>query len=377
MRRNMNKRSPAAGLCMAGLLITASAGACLASDWVEDRHSAPTTPNGIQYSEEMPPSAPSREAPSHLPAQGGYLTGEASRTSMGLSPGIMPGPPTQFMRGSTEQAGDVDRFMLNTRNDTVVPPTSLQAWLQRTHPEFNLSAQNNPDAVVEVKGAWDNSSQILKAMGIRYHEIKAKELRDFPLDSARVIIINCEGKVPGDCVEPLRQWVIRGGYLISTDWTLGNFVERAFPGMIGWDGYHTKGVTVDAMVLPSDPALLAGTQVTRATWKLDEESQAVRVLRPGTVRVLARSYRLAGSDPNSSRSIDPRNQGVLACEFNYGRGAVLHLVGHFDYNAPLGGFLRYILPDAIPGAGIGLRQIIATNFLIQALEAPDRRSGRP
>jgi len=372
----MNKRSLVAGLCMTVFLITAGTSACVASDWVEDQRSAAQAPEGIQYSDQMPPAAPSREAPSHSPAQGGYLTGEASRTTMGLAPEFTPGPPAQFMRGSAQRSADVDRFMLNTRTDTVVPPTSLQGWLQRTHPEFNLAAQNNPDAVVEVKGAWDNSSQILKAMGIRYHEIKAKELRNFPLDSARVVIVNCEGKVPGDMVEPLRQWVIRGGYLISTDWTLGNFVERAFPGKIAWDQYHTKGITVDANVLPSDPALLAGAQVTRATWKLDEESQAVRILSPG-VRVLARSYRLADTDPNSSRSLDPRNQGVLACEFNYGRGAVLHLVGHFDYNAPLGGFLRYILPDAIPGAGIGLRQIIATNFLLQALEAPDRRSGRP
>jgi hypothetical protein len=79
--------------------------------------------------------------------------------------------------------------------------------------------------------------------------------------------------------------------------------------------------------------------------------------------VLARSFQLAQSDPD--------HQGILAVEFSYGKGKVLHLVGHFDYNSSLG-FLRYILPDAIPGRGIGLRQAIATNFLMQALERPER-----
>jgi hypothetical protein len=357
--------------CLSAMLLSCLNNLAIASDWVEE----PASPyRAQQAANDMPPAAPSRELRS---TPKGFLTGSASM--VGSTP-----PPRMYMplplanqapppRGYAAEAADANRFMLNSKTDNVVPPSSLAGWLQRTHPEFNLQAQSNPDAVVEVKGAWDNSSEILKAMGIRFHAIKAKELRDFSLANTKVLVINCEGKVPAEAVEPIRQWVIQGGALISTDWTLGSFVERAFPGMVAFDGYHTKGTTVDAVLLPTDPALLAGTQVPRATWKLDEESQAVRVLRPSAVRVLARSYRLADQDPNSSRVADYNQRGVLACEFNYGRGSVLHLVGHFDYNAGLG-FMRYLLPDAIPGAGIGLRQAIATNFLIRALQGSGNNS---
>jgi hypothetical protein len=352
--------------CLSVILLSLLNAAAIASDWVEEPARAYRTQ---QPANDMPPTAPTRELKS---AQQGFLTGSASMVGTGAPPRMyMPLPLASQsaapLKGYAAEAADANRFMLNAKTDNVVPPSSLAGWLQRTHPEFNLQAQSNPDAVVEVKGAWDNSSEILKAMGIRFHAIKAKELRDFSLANTKVLVINCEGKIPAEAVEPIRQWVIHGGALISTDWTLGTFVERAFPGMVAWDGYHTKGTTVDAVLLPTDPTLLAGTQVPRATWKLDEESQALRVLRPSAVRVLARSYRLADQDPNSSRVADYNQRGVLACEFNYGRGSVLHLVGHFDYNAGLG-FMRYLLPDAIPGAGIGLRQAIATNFLIRALQ---------
>jgi hypothetical protein len=341
---------------------TASAGVC--SDWIEDSfanqkttQAATTTP----AEDDLPPVAPSRAT--HV-AQGGYLTGSASIVGRGSGQIPVVSPLNGF---AGQSDADNQRLVINTSTNQVIPPSSLQGWLQRTHPEFNLAAQTNPDAVVEVKGAWDNSSQILKAMGIRYHEIKAKELRDFSLMNTKVVVINCEGKVPVDAMEPLRQWVIHGGYLISTDWTLGNVVQRAFPGMVAFDGYKTKGTTVDAQITGSEPDLLAGTRVARATWKLDEESQALRVLNP-RVHVLVRSGMLSEMDPCSSASLDYNQRGALAVHFPYGRGAVLHLVGHFDYNAPVSAFLRYILPDAIPGAGIGLRQAIATNFLIQALE---------
>jgi hypothetical protein len=334
------------------------------SDWTEDSPRAPQlAQNEWQQSDQMPPVAPQADA--HL-SPGGYLTGNASMLTQQAQMMRPQLPPLPFS-GYAPQSGERQAFMLQTRDDNVVPPTSLQGWLQRTHPEFNLSAQNNPDQVLEVLGAWDNSSMVLKAMGIRYHEMKPKELRGYPLNNVKVIVINCEGKIPGDLAEPIRQWVIQGGYLISTDWTLSNFLQRAFPGMVQFNGKKVRGETVDANVTASEPRLVAGTQAMRARWKLDDDSEEVRILRPDDVHVLARSFKLAENDPNQRLTRDSSQWGVLAVAFNYGRGRVLHLVGHFDYNSGAG-LMRYILPDSIPGVGIGLRQAIATNFLLEALE---------
>jgi hypothetical protein len=324
------------------------------SDWIDDDRSV------FQASVNHPPA----ESQVRRPGSPGVLTGSASAY------GSIPGRSLNPLSAGTEQlnlGADADRFISGATTDQVVPPSTFSAWLRRTHPEFNLSAQNDPDAVVEVKGAWDNSAQVLDALGIRYHHVKAKELRDINLNQVKVIVINCEGKIPQDMWEPIRQWVSRGGYIISTDWTLHNFVEQAFPGYIAWNGGKSSGTLVDAMVVSVDPVLFAGVPVKRCVWKLDEGSEMVKVLRPDVVHVLARSYKLGLDDP-ARNSTYPGLVGVLAVEFSHGRGRVLHLVGHFDYNAPPFAFRRNLLQDAMPVAGIGLRQAIATNFLVEGLQ---------
>lgn len=337
-------------------------------------------PGVAQMDEQTPQPAPDyRTAPPQPSrvAQGTVLNGSAIRVGVGQS-GAMPVEQHPVMQRPLRpqwadipqlQAGaDTGRFVMDARKDTVVPPAALKAWLDNTHPGFRLSTQNNPDAVVEVKGAWDKSSEILTAMGIHFKEIKARELRDISLNNTKVLVINCEGKIPEEAIEPIRQWVVRGGYLISTDWTLHSFIERAFPNTIAWNGQNTDGSAVDALMVARDPSVMIGMPAQRATWKLDQESQMVKVLRPEVVQIIARSQMLTSRTNAKNFRAQPNAnlQGILACEFPYGRGRVLHMVGHYDYNGPTS-FTRHILPDAVPGAGIGVRQVIATNFLVQGL----------
>lgn len=341
---------------MAGLASTT-----LASDWVEDDGTGTR----------MPPVAPDRtaaaqrrtpEATKEPAGSGTFLTGSAARFGKVLpeQPRYSPVPPPANF------ALDARQFISGTQKDTVVTPDMMRGWLDKTHPEFRLNAQANVGAVLEIKGRWDKAGQIMSAMGVPFRTIGGRELRETPLDGVKVLVINCEGKLPLDTAEKIRQWVIKGGYLITTDWALENLVQRAFPGMIAFNGSKTGGDVVDAVIVDRDPVLFEGVPVQRASWKLDEASQMVRVLRPDVVKVLAHSWRLADDDPNRNTTGNPNQWGVLACEFPYGRGRVLHLVGHYDYNSPLG-FRRYVLQDAIPGTGIGLRQAISTNFLMEGL----------
>ena len=158
---------------------------------------------------------------------------------------------------------------------------------------------------------------------------------------------------------------------MSTDWTLHNLVEPAFPGYIMWNGDETDGSIVDARIMEEDPILLQGLDNIRvSTWKLDRESQMVKILKPDAVRVIARSAHLARRDRNARNPqglvVDPYFTGILACEFQFGKGHVLHLVGHYDNNAAV--FRPNLLPDPAPGVGISLRQALTTNFIVHALE---------
>lgn len=239
-----------------------------------------------------------------------------------------------------------------------VDQDTYRAWLNKTHPQFSLklSSTNSLD-VLEVKGQWDKSDRTLNSLGIPHTTIGAGELARFGLERTKVIVINCAGKLPRNSLQGLRDFVARGGYLLTTDWALDNMLTQTFPGYVVWNGGKSKGNVVDAAVTFPDKEIMRGT-VSNASWKLDDESHTVRVLKPDAVSVLAVSRDLI--------ALDPDRQGILAIAFPFGRGKVLHLVGHFENNAlPL--FPRN-LPDPAPLIGIGLRQAMAANFVVAGLD---------
>ncbi len=75
------------------------------------------------------------------------------------------------------------------------------------------------------------------------------------------------------------------------------------------------------------------------------------------LRVLVRSRGLSRED----------GLGIMAVTFPFGRGQVLHMVGHFD-NAPDKFRFGDTLPDPAPVIGISLRQALAANFVVAGLE---------
>ncbi|HNA74241.1 MAG TPA: hypothetical protein PKW73_12930, partial [Candidatus Obscuribacter sp.] len=100
-------------------------------------------------------------------------------------------------------------------------------------------------------------------------------------------------------------------------------------------------------------------------WKMDQEAHLIKVLDRSRVRVLVSSPSLSLEDPDK--------EGVLACIFPFGKGYVLHMVGHFDNNARIA--VGNFLPDSATDIGISLRQALAANFVAAALkgERPEPR----
>jgi hypothetical protein len=257
---------------------------------------------------------------------------------------------------------DANRFLQQAQVNVVTPPGVFRSWLETTHP--SLSAKFTPDELLVVRGQWDDSTKPLHSFGLRCRPIKTKELRDLDLEKCKLMIIDCAGVVPKESLQKVRDFVAKGGYLVSTDWTLQNVLERAFPNFIQWNRDNTDGSITDAFVLDPQNRLLAGIPGRRFTWKLDRLSQCLRIMNPNKVSILARSSLLAARDPQL-RVIDPLQAGALAVEFSFGRGKVLHLVGHFDNCA--NSFKPNLLPDPAPDIGISLRQAITANFLAEAL----------
>ena len=237
-----------------------------------------------------------------------------------------------------------------------VPPEAFRAWLEQAHPKFALSASTiDPETLLEVKGMYDNSSKTLRSLGIPFRQIRGGELEDIALNGVKVMVVNCPGRVPRESLQKVRDFVARGGYLLSTDWSSDNLIEQAFPGYIQWDGHSNRDSIYDAEIVNGDSPIFART-VSNATWKMDVDSHMIRKLR-NDVRVLAMSHQLAGEDAACG--------GILAALFPFGRGYVMHMVGHFDNNTILP--FRNMLADPAPVIGISLRQALAANFVVAGL----------
>jgi len=320
----------------------------LPSTPVSAQNKMPPTAPPIQREEPQPALAPDTDQiPTTVVRAHGSskpLTANVSRDGLG-----------EPLRSGTDYMVNVPPG-LQAHTDQQVQPETFRAWIEKAHPKFALSASSLPATdVVEVKGAWDDSGKTLRKFEIPFTHLRAGDLRDYPLERTKVLIINCAGTVPRESLQRIRDFVAHGGYLLTTDWALDNVVQKAFPGYIAWNRKMNARGMYDAEVTRPDPVLFQYT-VRNANWRLEEECHLCTVLRPDVVRVLVKSGGLQNED----------GSGVLAITFPFGRGQILHLVGHFDNNPKMLHFGNS-LPDPAPVIGISLRQAIAANFVVAGL----------
>lgn len=291
------------------------------------------------------------QAPSAV-GQGQYasapLQGQATRSDLA-------GMPLQGQASNNAlRAGIAKTSPGQSAESKNVPPEAFRAWIEKAHPQFSLSvARNSPSELLEVKGIYDNSGKTLESLGIPFEHIRTGALRERSLSAVKVMVIDCPGRVPRESFQKIRDWVAQGGYLLSTDWSGDNAIQPVFPGYIEWTGKKNRDSIYPAELTYTDPAL-ATNLVTNSTWKMDIECHPVRAIRQD-VRVIARSSQLAAEDPAS--------QGALGVVFPFGRGYVMHLVGHFDNNTALPNRIA----DAAPVIRISMRQALATNFVVAGL----------
>lgn len=236
---------------------------------------------------------------------------------------------------------------------------AYKSWIEKSHPYLQSTiSKGGANQVLVVKGHWDNSGKILKKLNIPFEKIGSEEVSGRDLNGVKIIIVDCQGKMDHTGKQKLRDFVMRGGYLLSTDWALDNCISGAFPNTISWNrGFNKQGTYNDAHVVNPDPVLF-NNAVSHAPWKLDLDSHLIHINNPQTVKILAVSETLKGQDPDCI--------GALAVTFKFGRGNVLHMVGHFENNSPIP--IGDMLPDPAPIIGIGLRQALAANFVAAALE---------
>ena len=124
-----------------------------------------------------------------------------------------PGFPTVAPRmnvpgrvtGNARLDAEADQVLMRAQTNVTVPPQVFKGWLDRSHPQFNLNAQSMPASdVLEIKGAWDDANKTLTALGIKHETAKARALTESNLSRVKVLVVNCEGKVPREAFQMIR-----------------------------------------------------------------------------------------------------------------------------------------------------------------------------
>jgi len=367
------------------LIALSACSSVLASDWVDDeRVSDFQVPRRTRTAPVEPENSPDRQAPTrrttnyqedddgganaHVTDHGAgheipppkkksnILEGNVSRFGLDSQQNSMPAGNGQPQYGAVQQEPSAIHYP--PAKEAVVESKTFRAWLEKNHPELKGTLDAQREAIIEVKGQWDDSGHALRTFGMTCTKVAPDRLNKFDLSKTKILIVDCAGNIPPDALESIRKFVAEGGYLLTTDWALEGCVQKAIPGFIEWNGDNTsESRVVDAYIKTDDPSLTQGT-VSRAHWKLDKKCQIMRIIKPyPIVEVIAASVQL--------KTEDNSQQGALAASFHYGKGRVLHMVGHFDYNSDRA--FNNLLPDPAPGIGISLRQAIAANFIAEAL----------
>ncbi len=281
--------------------------------------------------------------------------------------GLDGGAGRSNLEGMIDQTGRLERLrgvaetmiktppMTGKAHAESIEPARFRGWLEKSHPTFALKCESNPPAeVVVVKGEWDNSSKTLDKMRIAHSKIVSADIPRYNFTNTKVIIVDCSGEMNRASCQILRNFVARGGYILSTDWALDHFLSNSFNEYVRWNRKVNRRKIYDATVFDADEVLFGHT-VSNAHWKLDKDTHLVQIINKDAVHVLVTSSQLKNEDPDG--------QGVLALLFPFGRGFVLHMTGHFD-NDPVAMFAGNKLPDPAPVIGISLRQALAANFVV-------------
>lgn len=162
-------------------------------------------------------------------------------------------------------------------------------------------------------GSYDKVEDILACLKIPYEmNPKANQTK------AKIIFVNCSSSYDGKLIEQLRTQVENGKYLVSSDWALGHFIAKAFPGTVGWNQRTTGDEVIS--VEPSLDSLWSEVVVLGADpqWWLEGASHPITILNP-KVRIEAASHDL----------LSRHNAPVVAVSFEWGKGHVYHVISHF------------------------------------------------
>jgi len=175
--------------------------------------------------------------------------------------------------------------------------------------------------IIVVSGQYDFIENVFQSLGIPHTVTSPEEVGDFPLSSRQLLLIDCPGYLDDRGIEKVRGFVRDGGFLFTTDWSLQNVLEKAFPGFVEYNGRPTGDEVVKIEILDIEHPLVRGVVEDREepVWWLEGSSYPIRILDRDKVRVLIKSEELK----------EKYGESPVAVTFRVGGGRVIHMISHY------------------------------------------------
>jgi hypothetical protein len=193
--------------------------------------------------------------------------------------------------------------------------------------------------ILAISGRYEKPKKIVEHMYASLKKVvKEKEIMKENLSQYDVVLIGCPGSdIPHAAYPKVKDFVMNGGWLITTDWALNSIIENIFPGYIRWNKAKTADAVVPCQIMqPEHPFLdgvvseiqqskwqkqtAKGTKKKEFRWWLETRSFPIQVINYEAVRVLISSWQLQnlwGESP-------------VLVEFDYGKngGRIIHMISH-------------------------------------------------
>ena len=202
-----------------------------------------------------------------------------------------------------------------------------------------VNAVEKHGKILAVSGRYEKPKKIVQHMYASMKKVvREREFMKENLSQYDVILIGCPGSdIPNASHPKVRDFVMNGGWLITTDWALKSIIETIFPGYIRWNRAKTADAVVPCQILQPDHPFLEGvlseiqqskwqkqsakdTKQKEFRWWLEVKSFPIQVINHEAVRVLINSWELQNK----------WGESPVLVEFDYGKmgGRIIHMISH-------------------------------------------------
>ena len=193
--------------------------------------------------------------------------------------------------------------------------------------------------ILAVTGRYEKPKKVIEHMYASLKKvIKEKEIIKEDLTLYDVVLIGCPGSdIPYAAHPKIRDFVMNGGWLITTDWALRSIIENIFPGFIRWNQAKTADTVVACQINEPKHPFLEGviseiqqnkwqkqsaknTKKSEFRWWLETRSFPIQILNHQAVNVLIGSVEIQNK----------WGESPVLVEFDYGKkgGRIIHMISH-------------------------------------------------